>query len=204
MPIYDISLGLSEQMPVWAGDQPLQQSLRYYENGLQVTRFTMGAHAGTHMDAPRHMLGASAPSIDHVPLDALVGPATVADLTAIETLNAAALAARLGEQPPCRLLLKLRADPMTAATFMAYAAPDVGAARWLVAHGVRLLGLDVPSVDAPESDEYPVHRVLLKAGVVIIENLVLDEIAAGDYQCACLPLKLLGADGAPARVVLWR
>jgi len=201
--VYDVTLGLSEQLPVWAGDQPFQQSQRFYDNGLQVTRFAMGAHVGTHLDAPRHMLGADTPGIDRVPLDALVGPATVADLTTGETLDAAALAARLGAQPPRRLLLKLRAAPMTAETFMAYAALDVSAAHWLVAHGVGLLGVDVPSVDAPESDTFPVHRILLGAGVVIVENLAVDAIAPGAWQCAGLPLKLVGADGAPARVVLW-
>ncbi|MEN6479587.1 MAG: cyclase family protein [Anaerolineales bacterium] len=210
MSVVDISLGLTEQLTVWPGDPPLKTRVRRTNTGIQVTEFALCAHAGTHMDAPRHMLGPSAASIDQQTLDALVGPAVLLDLstgvapTETTPLDEAALTACLGEQPPCRLLLRLRPAPMTPETFLTYRPLAVSAARWLVDHGVRLVGLDVPSVDAAESTTFPVHHILLGAGVAIVENLALDEAPAGNWQCACLPLKLVGADGAPVRAVLWR
>jgi len=92
---------------------------------------------------------------------------------------------------------------MTPESYLRYSALEADAARWLVDRGVRLVGIDAPSVDAPDSSDLPVHRALLEAGVIIIENLALDCIAPGEWQCACLPIKLSGADGAPARVLLW-
>lgn len=210
MSVIDLSLGLTEQLPVWPGDPTPKITARHAESGIQVTEFALCAHAGTHMDAPRHMLGASAASIDQQALDALVGPAMLLDLsTGIGTtettpLAEATLTACLGEQPPCRLLLRLRPAPMTPETFLLYRPLAVSAAHWLVDHGVRLVGLDVPSVDAAESTTFPVHHILLGAGVAIVENLALGKAPAGNWQCACLPLKLVGADGAPVRAVLWR
>ncbi len=134
----------------------------------------------------------------------MVGAAVVVDLSDCATLTADTLAAQFGSSAPQRLLLKLRAMPLTATNFMDFHAPDESAAHWLVQQGVRLLGLDVPSADAPEAEELVVHRILLEAGIIIVENLLLGDVASGEWQLACLPLKLMGADGAPVRAVLWR
>jgi arylformamidase len=204
MTIVDATLTISPQMPVWPGDPPARLTVAHHDSGLQVTQLCLGAHTGTHVDAPRHLLGPEAAAIDDLSLEALCGPGVVADLSMLERLDRAGLQACLGSEPPLRLLLRLRAAPMTAANYLAFWALEVDAAQWLVERGVRLVGVDVPSVDAPESADLPVHRVLLEGGVIIVENLALSHIAPGAWQCACLPLRLAGADGAPARVALWR
>jgi arylformamidase len=201
---HDLTLGIAEAMPVWPGDAPLQRTVSRHASGVQVTRFSLGAHAGTHLDAPRHVLGDGYPGVESLALDILVGAAVVVDLSGYTALTADTLAAQLGATAPQRLLLKLRATPLTATNFMAFHSPDESAAHWLVQQGVRLLGLDVPSADAPEAEELAVHRILLTAGIIIVENLLLGDVASGEWQLACLPLKLMGADGAPARAVLWR
>ena len=203
MIIHDATLPINESLPVWPGDLPVRLTVALQEGGVQVTHLSLSAHTGTHIDAPRHLLGPAAASIDDLDLDLLRGPATLYDLSACPRLDRAVLEQHLGHERPRRLLLRLRATPMTPESYLRYSALEADAARCLVACGVRLVGIDAPSVDAPDSCDLPIHHALLEAGVIIIENLALDGIAPGEWQCACLPIKLSGADGAPARVLLW-
>lgn len=202
---HDLSSSVSESMLTWPGDPTFRRRVSRGESGAQTTEFTMGTHTGTHIDAPKHVLGRSHIGIDAVPLDILLGPATLVDLSSrCSPVTAERLCRHLPRGAPRRLLLRLRPGPLAADHWQDFPALHQSAANWLVHENVRLLGVDVPSVDSPEATDLAVHRILLAGNLVIVENLVLDDIEPGEWQLACLPLKLADADGAPARAVLWR
>jgi arylformamidase len=193
--IIDISLPIGPETPVWPGDPPvLVEAVARVADGdpADVSRLALGTHTGTHVDPPAHFLPGTT-TVDELPLDVLVGPAVVAGFTAgpIDgaTLESAALA-----EGSTRVLLKTGGDAGALT-------PD--GARWLVEQGVRLVGADTLSIE-PAGHGYPVHRILLGAGVVIVEGLDLAVVAPGPYQLVCLPLRIAGGDGAPARAVLIR
>lgn len=167
-----------------------------------LSRMELGTHTGTHVDAPLHFIDGAA-GADRLPLDALVGPAVVVDARgASGDIDAAALAAL--EVPATeRLLLRTRnGDLWERDGFTSdYVGVAEDAAHELVAMGVRLVGIDYLSI-APSGDPAPTHRVLLEAGVVVVEGLDLRSAPAGRYDLICLPLRLEGADGAPARALL--
>jgi arylformamidase len=167
----------------------------------------MGAHTGTHVDAPVHFIeGAS--RVEAMPLDVLVGEARVVEIPEeVRAINASHLSSD-ELRGATRVLFKTRNSRFwtdTANGFRTdytYIAPD--AARLLVESGVRLVGIDYLSVEAFKPARYETHGVLLSSGVVIIEGLDLREIAAGSYELICLPLRITGGsgDGAPARAIL--
>lgn len=209
MTIHDISLTITSDLPVWPGDPPVRLSQPLHlERGdtYTLTRLDMGAHTGTHLDAPAHFIrgGATVESLD---LETLIGPALVVDARgrghlSAETLEALAIPA--GVQ---RLLLRTdnslrwqRGEQTFAEDFIAIAPSG---AAWLAARGVKLVGIDYLSV-APFDDSASTHQILLGAGVVAVEGLNLSAIEPGDYQLICLPIKIGGADGAPCRAVLVR
>jgi arylformamidase len=173
-----------------------------------VSELRLGTHAGTHVDPPAHFFD-GALAADALPLDALVGPATVLDLTRVERAVTPADLDAAGFPPGAeRVLLRTRNSARWREPGAAFdrdyvsLAPD--AARLLVERGVRLVGIDALSIEGFGAPGRPTHRTLLAAGVVIVEGLDLSNAAAGDYLLVCLPLKLVGADGAPARAVLLR
>jgi len=193
--IIDISLPIGPETPVWPGDPPVRvEPVARVADGdaADVSRLTLGTHTGTHVDPPAHFLPGTA-TVDALPLEVLVGPAVVAELPA-GPIDGDALASRALAGGATRVLLKTGGDGGALT-------PD--GARWLVDHGVRLVGADTLSIE-PETAEYPVHRILLGAGVVIVEGLDLATVAPGPYELVCLPLRVLGGDGAPARAVLIR
>ena len=192
--IIDISRPIGPETPAWPGDPAVVvEPLSRVEAGAvaAVSRLALGTHTGTHVDPPAHFLAGGA-TVDALPLDVLVGPAVVADLTAAGPIDAARLAAQVPGDGTSRVLLK---------TGAADGALTPEGAAWLVERGVRLVGADTLSIE-PETRDYPVHRILLGAGVVIVEGLDLSAAAAGRYQLLCLPLRISGGDGAPARAVL--
>jgi arylformamidase len=164
----------------------------------------MASHTGTHIDAPYHFV-ADGNTMDDVPLEMLIGPADVVDLAGVSQIDAATLA-QLRIPDDCkRLLLKTknslyweRADTTFHRDYVGLL-PD--AAKWLIDQGIGLIGADYLGVHDFDH-AVPVHRTLLGANVVILEGLKLYDIAPGCYQLVCLPLKIAGADGAPARAVL--
>jgi arylformamidase len=197
--ILDVSVPIRPGMVVWDGDPTVsfEQAASLDAGGpANVTRLALGSHTGTHMDAPLHFLSGGA-GVDRLPLEALVGAALVLDLRHLEAdVRASDLDLPDGTE---RVLLKTRnselwerddfvADHLTIA-------PD--AARLLVERGLRLVGVDYLSVGSPET-----HRILLEAGVVPLEGLDLREVEPGPYHLVALPLRLVGVDGAPARVLL--
>jgi len=202
--IFDISLPIGPDTPVWPGDPPvLVEPVARVADGdaADVSRLTLGTHTGTHVDPPAHFLPGSA-TVDALELDVLVGPAVVAGFPA-GPIDGAALESVALAQGSTRVLLKTGGD--------AGALTPEGA-RWLVERGVRLVGADTLSIEpdcpgvrgCPPDEQYPVHRILLGAGVVIVEGLDLAAVAPGPYEFVCLPLRIVGGDGAPARAVLIR
>lgn len=209
MQVYDISVAISATMPIWPGDPiPNLGRISRIEEGAEanVTYIQMGAHSGTHIDAPFHFLGDGYATVDRIPLDLMLGPAYVADFPGdLDMITSEALVSANIPQGVERLLLKTRNSefwqPGSGEFRADYTALTPDAASELITKGIRVLGMDYLSV-APFADPAPTHRILLKAGVLIIESLDLSQVESGYYDLYCLPLKLMGTDGAPARVIL--
>lgn len=202
--LFDVSMTLDAATPVWPGNptfrlDPVKDISR--GDSSNVSRLEMGTHSGTHVDAPRHFLTGAA-GVDALDPALLVGEARLFQLGDIPYVDAESMAA-LDLTGVSRLLLGTRNSSLLRSAFTDdFAYLDEGAARYLQGTGVRLLGVDYLSVEAYRSPGHPAHRVLLASGVVILEGLDLQDVPAGDYELLCLPLKLRGADGAPARVLL--
>lgn len=209
MHIYDVSLPITGNLPTWPGDPKIIiDRFSKIEDGANanVTQISMTVHVGTHVDAPFHFLGGDTPTVEQLSLHLLTGRAYVLELPGeIDLIDAAALEnARI---PPRtrRLLIKTRNSALWAdlehdfrRDFVAISADG---AQFLVDHGIKLVGVDYLSV-APFGSSTQTHRILLQAGVAVVEGLDLSQITQGRYSMYCLPLKITGADGAPARVIL--
>lgn len=205
--IHDISLSIGPALPVWPGDPAVQvERVGHLETeGCNLTRIAMGAHSGTHVDAPLHYL-AGGVAVEALDLRALVGPARVFDLAEAPVIDAATLAGLDWPEGLERALFQSgpngRLWDREPSQFQRdFVAIDASGARWLVEKGIRCVGVDYLSV-APWDALEDCHRILLGAGIVPIEGLDLRRIPPGDYELVCLPLKLEGADGAPARAIL--
>lgn len=204
--VWDVSVPNRPDMHFYPGDPTLEQTqIRAIKRGdaANLTHLSLGAHTGTHVDAPAHFID-GAPTLEQVPLDCMVGPAQVLDLRGRAAIDAAALGA--GTVTADIVLFRTDnserwAKPGFQKDFV-YLTRD--AAEVLVARGVKTIGWDYLSIEQFGSQTFEVHKLLLGRGILIIEGLDLREIAPGPYQLACLPLKLEGVDGAPARAVLMR
>jgi arylformamidase len=164
-----------------------------------VSSFAASCHVGTHVDAPCH-LDAGAGGVESIPLERLIGPAEViavaAPVVAPEHLPS-------GWNPATpRLLLRTDSHRLDAPIGPGFAALDARLVHWLADRGVLLVGIDTPSVDPFDSDELPAHRALAARGMTWIEGLWLGGVTPGRCHLAALPMAVLGADGAPARVVV--
>ncbi|MDI6816904.1 MAG: cyclase family protein [Actinomycetota bacterium] len=204
--LYDVSIDIHEAMPTWPGDPGFERTLLHSISGgasSDVSVIKMGSHTGTHVDAPAHFLE-GAPTVDQLPLDVLVGEAAVFGLDVETAITPAELGA-LGLEGVSRVLFKTRNSALWQkkgfAEDFVYFTPD--AAAYLVEAGVRLVGIDYLSVGEYHKGT-EVHHAFLKSGIVIVEGLNLSGVEPGRYEMMCLPLKIIGADGAPARVLLGR
>ena len=208
MTIYDISVSLSPNLPTWPGDPKIQlEQLESMDKGAlyNVTRMSSSVHIGTHVDAPRHFLKEGS-TVEQLPLDVLTGPCYVTQLPdGIEAITSEVLDRTEITSEMKRVLFGTSNSHYWAkgeSTFQTdFVAITEDGAEWLVERGVQLVGVDYLSV-APYSEPIPTHVVLLKAGVVIVEGLNLSNIMRGFYDLYCLPLKIVGSDGAPARAIL--
>ena len=191
--IIDISRLIGPDTPVWPGDPPVavEPVARVEDGDPGVSRLMLSTHTGTHVDPPAHFFPGAA-TVDALPLDVLVGPALVVDLSGGGPIDAGRLASAGVDDDVSRLVCR---------TGAADGALTSDGARWLVERGVRLVGVDTLSIE-PATDTYPVHRLLLGSGVVIVEGLDLSAVLPGRYQLVCLPLRIAQGDGAPARAVL--
>lgn len=208
MKIYDVTLPVHAGMIVWPGEARMRLApvLRMAEgDDINLSKLTLSAHAGTHVDAPYHF-GDDGATVERLPLEALVGPAVVVHLPDATAITAADLEALRLPPETRRLLFKTRNSTLWTQgekMFQAgYTALSPDAADWIVERGIRLVGIDYLSIDTFDRPDHPVHQTLLAAGVVVIEALDLSGVEAGSYELYCLPLKLVGADGAPTRVIL--
>jgi arylformamidase len=206
--IFDISVPVANGSVVYPGNpevriEPHSELSRGKSSNLST--ITFGSHTGTHVDAPRHFFDAGS-TVDRLPLDALIGPARVIAFGEDVMSITAALLQRESLQNAERVLIRTRNSTfVTDREFhpdFTYVAPD--AAEYLAALGVKLVGVDYYSVEQFHSGHHRTHRTLLERGIVIVEGLDLRDISPGDYAFACLPLRLEGLDGAPARAVLMR
>lgn len=207
MTIYDITLPIHPDLPVWPGDPAIEleqvASIAQGSNA-NVSRLACSVHIGTHVDAPRHFID-GAGSVDQLDLRVLVGRVHVLDCRGVEQITAQVLEEAGISSRARRILLKTdnsvhwhEGHSEFVEEFVALR-PD--AAQWIVAHGIQLVGIDYLSI-APYRESKPTHQILLGAGVVIVEGLNLWSVPAGRYTLHCLPLHLVGSDGAPARVIL--
>lgn len=167
-----------------------------------VSRLSLGVHTGTHVDAPVHFL-ANAAGVDEISIDAMVGPARIVEVLDTETCTAADL---LPHEIASRERVLLRTDNSLRGwdqdVFIEnYTHLDTGAATLLAERRIRLVGIDYLSIGRGD-DGAEVHRILLGAGIVIVEGLDLSRVNPGLYELACMPLKITGCDGAPARVAV--
>ena len=210
MPIYDVTVPLSNELPTWPGDPQVQISdWRSLSNGdgANVSALNFGAHTGTHVDAPAHFIEGAA-KVETLALDVLIGEAQVIEVP--EDYRAIDEAFVLAHCAPgtTRVLFKTRnsafwSEPKpefhTDFTYL-----DLNAATKLVQQGTKLIGIDYLSIEKFGEHDHETHRALLSQGVIILEGLNLSDIPAGNYELICLPLRLRSnkGEGAPARVVL--
>jgi len=171
-------------------------------DAVNVCAVTLSVHTGTHADAPYHFSDSGA-TIDEIGLDPYVGPAVVLDMRGKELIRREDVDGCDFSYTP-RVLFKTDAwtDYTRFPTQIPVLAPDVPA--YLAARGVILVGLDVPSVDPIDSEDLPNHHALAAHGIHILESLCLADVPSGEYELIALPLKLVGADGAPIRAILRR
>jgi len=207
MHIYDITLTISPDLPVWPGDPPVKiERVAKIEEGANsnLSRMSIGVHTGTHVDSPLHFL-TGGNGVESLPLNILIGRAYVLNLPDADIITASVLKQSSIPTETNRLIIKTRnsqyleqKDPVFRTGFVGISADG---AEFLVGLGIKLIGIDYLSV-APYKQSRPTHEILLKSDVVIVEGLDLSNITQGQYTLYCLPLKIAGCDGAPARAIL--
>lgn len=201
--LWDISPIVASDSPIFPGDEPyaLRWTARLSPQcPVNLSAITLSPHVGAHADAPLHYADgvASAAELD---LDAYLGPCRVIHAIGCGPLIRIAHLQHAAADLPPRVLVRCceKADTVWNPDFTAYAPETV---EWLAAQGVRLIGLDTPSVDPASSKSLDSHQQLLRLDLRVLENLMLDEVAEGDYELIALPLKLAGACASPVRAVL--
>jgi arylformamidase len=205
MALYDISVPIREGMPIWPGDPEgrIRKALALARGDpVNVSALSLGVHSGTHLDAPHHFLEEGVP-IDQIPLDLCVGEARVVEVPAPVAIGPADLEG-LPLRGCVRLLLKTRNSGLRRRQGFQedFVSLTAEGAAFLVAAVVRLLGIDYLSVEGFRVEGAPAHLTLLGAGMFLLEGVDLSAVPPGDYELLCLPLKVTGAEGAPARALL--
>jgi arylformamidase len=192
----------------WPGDPPVRIDLASsIEAGdpANISHLDLGSHTGTHVDAPRHFI-ADGDGVDSMPPSVGIGPARVIEAADINSAVPAEVLREAEVGAGDRVLLRTRnstrdwADQQFHEDFVGL---SLEAAEHLAQVGVALIGVDYMSVSPPQPEQAaPVHLALLEAGVWIVEGLYLGGVEPGDYELVCLPLRLVGRDGSPARAML--
>jgi len=201
--LWDISPPVSTGSPFFPGDQPYVQQWTATigpECPVNLSAITMSPHIGAHADAPLHY-GPGEPTIGRVDLEPYLGRCRVVHAIDSGSLIEPRHLQHASSELPLRVLVRTcsRAPTAWSADFASFAPETID---WLADRGVRLVGIDSQSVDPAASKSLPSHHRLLARGLRVLENLVLDEIEAGDYELIALPLKLVEADASPVRAVL--
>ncbi len=202
--IHDVTVPLAPGMTTYPGDPPftLEAVQALGRDPYSLSRLSLSTHTGTHVDAPSHFLAGGA-TVDQLPLEILMGKARVVEVLARERVDRVDLEA-LDLRDDLRVLLKTRMSGQLLRS--AYQADHVylseDAALYLAQAGLKLVGFDYLSIDRAGAAGYAAHHALLGRGVVVLEGIDLSEVEPGEYELSCLPLRVAGGDGAPARVVL--
>jgi arylformamidase len=201
----DVSVPLTSAQQRWVDDQPFiyEETDTIARGGIaNCARMTLSVHFGTHVDAPYHFVEGGM-TVDQIPPELLVGPCVVADLTDVERIIEPEHLADKVPPGTRRLLLKTRSGTFVRASEFRkdFVGLSEASARWLVGRGGRLLGVDTLSI-APFAEVVPAHVAYLGAGGVAIETLDLSAVVPGVHTICCLPLKIAGSGGAPARVLV--
>ena len=201
----DVSVPLDAGTPTYPGNPPFEmQPVKRIAEGASsnVSRLVMGTHTGTHVDAPRHFFDDGS-GADALALDMLIGRVRVVDLPRRGGITADDLAAAALRED-LRVLLKTPNSALwnSGGFRQDYTHLTESGARYLVDQGVKLVGVDYLSVEQFKQPGAPAHHVLLGGGTIVIEGLNLRDVEPGTYELFCLPLRVVDADGAPARVVL--
>lgn len=208
MKMHDVSVLISDDMPVWPGDPGIslrRTSSLCHGDDANVTQLSMGVHTGTHIDAPFHF-EPDGKAVDELSIDTLIGPCHVVEMLDIKESIGLSELAGLDLDGVVRILFKTKnsiwwekGEKRFQKDFIYISEQG---ARFLVNKGVKLVGIDYLSVERFDSLDYATHHLLLQNQVIIVEGLNLSGVCTGEYELIALPLKLKGADGGPARVVL--
>ena len=210
MKIFDISRPLFNGLAPWPGDTAFRFDLKWkMAEGatVNVGAVTMGVHNGSHADAPFHFKEGAA-TIDRIPLETYIGEAVVVDLTNsfANGESREITIANIGPAADLAPRLLLKTGAWTDSKIFPETIPVIARAvpKWLQERKVKLLGLDVPSVDPIDAKVLVNHHALAAANIAIVESLDLSEVEAGVYHFSALPLRIEGGDAAPVRAILWR
>ena len=208
MKLHDVSVLISEELPIWPGDPDISVKLTSSLNrgdNANVTLIEMGVHTGTHIDAPFHF-EPNGKTIDQLSIEVLIGPCRVIEVLDVNESIDPSVLKKLDLDGAIRILFKTRnsrwweRNEKKFQENFVYLSED--GARYLIEQGIKLVGIDYLSVERFKSLNHETHHLLLRNQVVIIEGLNLSSVTEGEYELMALPLKLKGADGSPARVVL--
>jgi arylformamidase len=207
MKLIDISVPLQAATPTYPGNTPFTlEPVKRIARGdsSNVSSLHMSAHAGTHVDAPRHFFD-SGPGTEALPLEMLLGRTRVVELTSRRGIDAEELAG-LDFSDDVRVLFKTPNSRYWGSPdfHTDYIGVTAAGAKFIVEHGIKVVGVDYLSVEMFKQPGAPAHHALLGGGVIVIEGLNLRDVDPGIYDMICLPLAIVGSDGAPARVVLRR
>jgi len=208
MKLHDVSILISEDIPIWPNDPGISMDLtRSIARGdnANVTRLNMGVHTGTHIDAPFHFEPNKA-TIDQLSLDVLIGPCRVFEIPEISKAIGPSDLEKLDFDNHIRVLFKTKNSKLWKNGERVFKKDFVHmqleGAKFLIDQSIKLVGIDYLSIENYGSLDHATHHLLLRNNVVILEGLDLSRVSPGDYELIALPLKLKGADGSPARVVL--
>lgn len=230
MKLYDVTLPITDDLPVWPGDPSVSLVMSTSiakGDKCNITNIQMGAHTGTHIDAPYHFLEDGA-TTDTIPIETFIGPCVVIEVDSEACIEKKDFR-KYDLTGHSRVLVKTRNSELWAEyektklrscevgklgfcstshlhnfspSMFSYVSLGIDAARYLVEMKTVLVGIDYLSIESFGSAGSPVHKLLLKNNITILEGLNLSGVKAGAYELLCLPLKLLGCEGAPARVIL--
>ena len=201
--LYDITTPITPELAEWPGDTPYRYEwIARLSDGASVNlgTVTMSVHLGTHMDAPFHYSD-TGKTVEQIDPGVFIGPAMVVDVRGRALITVADVAAIDLTGIP-RILFKT--DGWQDRTQFPTTIPllDTGVPEYLCSQGVILVGMDVPSLDHLDSKDLPIHHALGRAGITILESIVLRDVPPGRYELIALPLKIVGADGSPVRAIL--
>jgi arylformamidase len=205
MKLIDVSVALDASLPTYPGNTPFSlEATKRISRGesSNVSTVHMSAHAGTHVDAPRHFFDGAA-GVDALPLEILLGRARVIEIRSRKGIGPDELS-EIDLSEDIRVLIKTANSRLWGSPEFhpEYLGVTEAGAKHLLEHGIKVLGVDYLSVEQFRTPGAPAHHVLLGGGIIVIEGLNLRDVEPGIYEMFCLPLRIVGADGAPARVVL--